>query len=289
MVRSGVLRVMLLIGAIALLSSAGRGDQARPEGRGLAATYHGDKGIARDPAVIFADGFESDTRVWDGDTPHPTRTREKAGVHAGAYAHEIETRPGQIGGGLVKWFDPGYERVYARWYAKFDKGFDQGPRGHIGASLGGYADHALLGTSGRKPNGDDFFSAALEVWNWHNLPPPGELAMYCYHLDLLPDTPTETWGRSYVPAVRFTPEAGRWYCFEIMLKANHPGQADGEQAFWVDGKLLAHAEGIHWRSAADLKINGFWLYAFLRGASQVNRVWYDDVVIANAYIGPMGR
>jgi hypothetical protein len=34
-------------------------------------------------------------------------------------------------------------------------------------------------------------------------------------------------------------------CAEFMLKHNTPGQSDGEQAFWIGGRLLGHRTGIN--------------------------------------------
>ncbi len=82
-------------------------------------------------------------------------------------------------------------------------------------------------------------------------------------------------------------ERGRWYCLEMMVELNHPDRADGEQAFWVDGKLIGHFTGIRWRTVDTLKVNGFWLELYIHDNPQVNRLWYDDVVVSKSYIGPM--
>jgi hypothetical protein len=49
--------------------------------------------------------------------------------------------------------------------------------------------------------------------------------------------------------------------------------------------------GFEWRTNADLKTNFVWLYVYItRGSSQhVNRIWFDDVVIATDYIGPISK
>lgn len=48
-------------------------------------------------------------------------------------------------------------------------------------------------------------------------------------------------------------------------------------------------EGFRFRTDADLKINYVWLYTYItKGtAGHVNRVWFDDVVVAREYIGPL--
>ena len=34
----------------------------------------------------------------------------------------------------------------------------------------------------------------------------------------------------------FLPQRDRWYCYELMVKANTPGKNDGEVKCWIDGK-----------------------------------------------------
>jgi hypothetical protein len=83
-----------------------------------------------------------------------------------------------------------------------------------------------------------------------------------------------------------------------MVKCNStPEAADGEQAFWVDGRLVGEFKGIRWRTSDQLKLNTFWLlYYVTEQAAQQNNdtdpnrvyeVWFDDVVLATEYIGPV--
>ena len=84
-----------------------------------------------------------------------------------------------------------------------------------------------------------------------------------------------------------------------MLKANSaPDKADGAQAFWVDGELYGHFDGFRWRTTDKLKINSFWLLYYNteqparhnndpHPESRVMEVWFDDIVIATEYIGPV--
>ena len=50
-------------------------------------------------------------------------------------------------------------------------------------------------------------------------------------------------------------------------------------------------EGFRWRTVEDLQVNYVWLYLYITQASpgHVNRVWFDDVVVATDYIGPVHR
>lgn len=71
------------------------------------------------------------------------------------------------------------------------------------------------------------------------------------------------------------------------MKANTPGKADGEQAFWIDGELKGHFTGIRWRTTDALKINSFWLLLYIHDSPKVNHIWFDEVVISQDPIGPL--
>jgi hypothetical protein len=74
-----------------------------------------------------------------------------------------------------------------------------------------------------------------------------------------------------------------------MLRENTPGKADGEQAFWIDGKLRGHWKGLSWRKSPTLRANALTLEAYVTDRwtkNRVNAVFFDNVVIAREYVGP---
>ena len=74
-----------------------------------------------------------------------------------------------------------------------------------------------------------------------------------------------------------------------MLKHNTPGKRDGEQAFWIDGKLRGHWKGINWRKSPTLMANAFTLESYVTDRWTKNKrniVYFDNLVIAKEYIGP---
>jgi len=248
--------------------------------------------------LIFTEDFESGTLdKWDADSVvnDPSRlrlTEDPDYVFRGKYAVEVTAPEGAgTGAKLNKWFLPGYDQVYARWYCRFAEDFDQGNHMHFVHLLANRADNrwSAFGKAGQKPAGDDFFTTGLEPWrNWGRHPAPGELMLYTYHMDMPIDPKMgKYWGEMMRPEPSVLIERGRWYCLEMMVKANTPGKADGEQAFWVDGKRIGHFTGIRWRDTADLKINDFWLMLYVHNSPKVNRVWFDEVAIGTEYIGPL--
>jgi len=98
----------------------------------------------------------------------------------------------------------------------------------------------------------------------------------------------------------FIHDRGKWECWEFMLKCNTPGEHDGEQEMWIDGRKIGHFTKILWRDNADVKANCLWLmhYGFdssdptkgtwkqSQGAAMRDTVWFDDVVVSTEYIGP---
>ncbi|HOW73465.1 MAG TPA: hypothetical protein PKY77_22930 [Phycisphaerae bacterium] len=264
------------------------------EGPGLAAKYDHDRGIERDPAVLFADGFESgELRRWDdtdGNSPPAVRVVDVPGlVHTGRKAVQLEVQPGKgVGADLVKLLSPGQDRVYARWYCRFAESFDQGNLMHF-VQFWAMRERWQLGRSGEKPDGTDFFCTSLEPWrDWGRNPAPGAMGFYTYYPGMKPDPSGPYYGNEFRP--KKPPviiDRGRWYCMEMMVKANHPEQADGEQVFWIDGKLKGRYTDIRWRTTEKLKINGLWLLLYIHNNKQVNRVWFDDIVVATEYIGPI--
>jgi hypothetical protein len=48
-------------------------------------------------------------------------------------------------------------------------------------------------------------------------------------------------------------------------------------------------EGFRWRTAQELNLNYLWVYLYITRAPEghVSRVWFDDIVVATEYIGPL--
>jgi len=276
-----------------------------PRGPGLAAKYPDDQGLAKDPAVLFADDFESgDLKKWDdkSGTLAVTTERPHAGAKCAAAPMEQDK---STGGEAKKWFLPGADRVFARTYVRFSPDYQ-------------YAHHFLsllaspptdrwrpFGKAGLRPDGS-YFNTGMEPWfAWGKNPPPGEVNFYSYFMDMEVDRKmNKYWGNGFFPpgpgrgeaasAKRVLPGLDRWQCWEFMLEANTPGQADGRQAMWLDGKLVGDFPGIRWRDNPQTRVNCFWLQHYGYDSSDPTKqfhkgrqtAWFDDVVVAKEYVGP---
>jgi len=99
---------------------------------------------------------------------------------------------------------------------------------------------------------------------------------------------TVSFGPEFVSRPDFIPELDRWCCYEFMVKANTPGRRDGRIACWVDGKLIADFPNMRLRDVESLKIDWFAVGVYLRpNTTRTNKKWFDDVVAATSYIGPI--
>ena len=268
-----------------------------PQGHtGLASKCVGDRGLEKDPAVVLAEGFEEgETEAFTG-SGRWTSVQNPEGMtfvtdvppgSAGKFALAMTaTLEKDTGCHLFTRLLPGWDQLFARFYVKFDK-----ECGNIHHFVTLIADKETppypVGRAGRTPGGDERFLSNMDVrgeskaeWKCH-------LSMYTYWHHM-----TTHWGTEFTPEEPWRPQRERWYCFEFMLKANgEPEAFDGELAAWVDGKLLVHYGGFNWRTTDDLKLNTFWLMHYVTKAftsNPVNTVYFDDVVVAREYIGPLG-
>jgi hypothetical protein len=91
----------------------------------------------------------------------------------------------------------------------------------------------------------------------------------------------------FKPMPNFLPERNRWYCYELMVRANTPGQSNGEVKYWIDGTLISDFPDLNIRSTDTLKIDEGHIGLHAQHSERVNKKWYDNIVIATQYIGPM--
>jgi hypothetical protein len=265
-----------------------------PERGGLASLYPGDEGIERDPRVLFVEDFETGSVEQIGARWGNISREENIALSADIHPNSPGDRSIHISkNGHLYTHTNGVDTMFARFYVKFhDK------TGYIHHFVHLVADRTPTpwpkGGAGETPPGDAKFSTGIEpTGRWGRYPPPGVWNFYTYWHEM-----KTKWGTVF-NGKQEAIQPGRWYCVEVMLKANSsPEKADGEQAFWVDGELYGHFKGFRWRTTDKLKINSFWLMFYNTDqAAQQNRdpnpqsrvmeVWFDDIVIATEYVGPI--
>lgn len=221
------------------------------------------------------------------------------------------------GGQLYRRLQPGHETVFARFYVKFAP--DCAQIHHFGTHLGGFNPSTPWpqGGAGERPQGDKRFTTSVEPhgnsWYWD---------FYTYWQGMHVHGDGNYWGAPFLSGVpKPKVERGEWICVELMVKLNQPpSAANGEQAFWIDGQLwraggqvVSHVgpgfprgnwaggwwqpdseasntfNGFRWRTVEELAVNYVWTYVYITKAphGHVSKVWFDDIVIADRYIGPI--
>jgi len=287
---------------------------------GLANKYRGDKGIEKDPDVIFVENFEADSldvvkARWESvqnieimslspDVPATSAGRKSLLMsHVGGKS---------TGGHLYRRLMPGYDQLYVRFYVKFDQ--DCYPIHHF-VHLGGYNPPTPWpqGGAGIRPAGDARFTTGIEPygnkWKWD---------FYSYWMGMRSSPDNKSWGHDFINDDNLKVVREKWICVELMMKMNDPvTESNGEQAIWIDGKswkkdgqVISYLgkgffkgkwvwdsflpdpkgepfEGFQWRSDKDLNINFLWLLLYITKAPEghVSKVWFDDIVVAKKYIG----
>ncbi len=288
-----------------------------PEGNaGIAARYLNDAGISTDTDVVFTEDFENISgsslternSAFDAVYGENAITQEAANVHGGKKAVErIHTSSSSFG--AVKYIGNGFETVHLRYYMKYHEEFPGCH--HTGGGIyaaAGSAYTQIGAITGIRPDGTNHFQAYLDdippFFSWSpagNDTPPGWLNFYCYSMEqgseygdllfpdgeVIPEASGIDFGSDFVSRPNFLPEPGRWYCFEIMMQANTPGQNNGRIAFWVDGQLAGDFPRLMLRSTNTLTPNHIAISTYSSGVHANKALWYDDVVAATSYIGPV--
>ena len=316
--RKGMLSVWA---AIVLLAPIALPTAARAQG-GIAARYPGDKNIASDPAVIFADDFESYTSPsqlttkWTNayQLPNIRIATEAGSFYSGRKAIEFELpiSTTEVSNAIKKSLSPGQDTVFLRAYMKFDPGYSLHTSNHNGLSLSAkYPGPGIIPPA----NGTGFFLFLLQN-NIEGSPLAGETSPGYSHIYAYWPKQRSKFGDHWYPTgmvkpwssiigdegdwlafpsqypdfkvmPNFLPQRNRWYCYELMVRANTPGQRNGEVKYWIDGKLVSDFPDLNMRSINSLKIDKASIGLHAVHSERVNKKWYDNVVIAKQYIGPM--
>ena len=289
---------------------------------GIAARYPGDKDIATDPAVIFADDFDSYTSPsqlttkWDGayQLQNIRIATEPGNFFAGSKSLEfsLPISTAEVSNSLKKRLSPEQDTVFLRAYTKFDAGYSVNTSNHNGLRLSAkYPGPGIIPPA----DGTGFFLFLLQ----NNIlgttlageTPPGYSHLYVYwpnqrsafgdhwYPDGMVKPVASDIGNQgewlafpnqypdFTSMPNFLPQRNRWYCYELMVRANTPGQRDGEVKYWIDGKLVSDFPNLNIRSVSTLKMDEAHIGLQAMHSERVNKKWYDNVVIATKYIGPM--
>lgn len=262
----------------------------------------------RAPEWIFCSGFEEGNKdIWDDYDGNPDETNLLLADRgpfdlAGNTVMRMRPLPGRGGADLVKELPSTHDRLFARWYIKYEPGFDFSAPNHGGGLHAGSRD--LLGRSDYRPTGSDWFGAWVEhdtglhvsyVYSYYRgmyqdcADPSGS----CWgdHFPCMADEGTTYCEKpqhreTFVPPTLTTDQ---WYCVELLLDGGTPTGsetgANGTIGLWVDDSAIGLWDDLWMRTTADLQIGILWLSLFHHGDHAPVGADYDNVVVSTERVG----
>lgn len=306
-------KLCLFIASLALVGmfvgdvvySQGAAPPPLPEGStGIAASYPNDSGITANGNVLFADGFETYTSAsqltgsgnYSNYYQGSNIAFDTSVFFGGAKSLRLRmpSSSGEIANAIVRRISPTRDRLFMRVYARYAPNYAGVNSAHNSLRVtGNYTG------PGRRPNGTDFFLVNIEHSKWGSEAEPGYTHAYVYHpeqddvygehwySDGTVTNGSQSFGPYFVARPKVIPARGEWICYEVMVQMNTPGSRDGRVAVWQNGSLIADWQNIRFRDVNTVKVDEIQLENGGQSSTQQNDKWYDNLVIATSYIGPM--
>ncbi|MCK6543115.1 hypothetical protein L6Q79_10575 [bacterium] len=212
------------------------------------------------------------------------------------------------------------DSIFVRYYIKYD---NTTAYHHSGVYVGGKNPPSPTAgqKSGVKPLGNVEFHVGTEITGAARQNPAdySKFGFYNYWMGMHPYTTGPNAGSYYGNEFINNSTANNisltsWHCIEMMIKLNSPVSAsNGELKLWVDGVQIFHLgymfpvgtwseafftegsgipfEGFQWRNDPALNLNYIWLKNFNdnNNANHIGSIFFDHLVIAKKYIGPISK
>lgn len=255
--------------------------------------------------TIFCSGFEEGSfGIWDdydgNPAPWNTLVLEPGPLSlSDNTVARVRVPEGRGGHDVVKILPSQHDRLFVRWYQKWESGYDFNADNHGGGFHAGHRDY--MGRSGNRPTGSDWFSAWME-------PVKGRLNLYAYYRGMYQDCADPNgscWGDHFPCFLddggyckkpehreRIMPpllQTNRWYCLEVEMNAGTPTSteagANGSLNYWIDGVEYGPWTGLWFRTTSNLKINIFSLGLFFHNTHTSAGHMYDNIVVSTERIG----
>ena len=233
--------------------------------------------------IIFQDGFESsDLSSWTQD-PNAGRyslATDPARVHSGTHSLQALFTPSNGYGLITRWFMPGYDEVFVKFYVMFQEGFknqrSDGAGMHFLVVCGNNINdsRSCWGKPAIVPNGTDYFYAGLDPEEV-SLPTLQPLSFYTYW----PDMSCCYGNVQFQPSPKVALVTGQWQEVVFHIKLNTPGQSDGLQEVWLNGVKKLSQQNMRWRSTTDLRLNEVRFDNYMPGGPQTQYLWVDDITV----------
>ena len=258
--------------------------------------------------IVFRNGFEDgNLNVWDdwdkNPAPDNTLQRDLGPFNSSNNTvMRLRVKSGRGGADVVKVLPSKHDKLYARWYMKWEKGFNFNAKNHGGGLFAG--DRGLMGVAGNRPDGTNRVSVQFEYDS-----DKGKPFLYTYYRGMNMDCSNPVgscWGDhfpcflsgNYCKNPNYSEKPGKitpklvsdkWYCVELMVDLGTPSldgtNADGVFNFWIDGVEYGPFENLWLRTTSNLKLGIFDAALFHHGEHSVEGVLYDNIVVATKRIG----
>jgi hypothetical protein len=153
-----------------------------------------------------------------------------------------------------------YRELYARYYVKFEEGFDFNRGGKLPGLMGGGDSWGRSG--GNQPDGTNGWTLRF-MWRSE-----GKLVIYAY----VPKSENGKWGGDRWGQdidCDFKAEQGKWHCIEQYVNVGTPGKDDGKLKVWIDGVERLNIDDMRfWNVENDLgPVGGIFFSTFHGGNS----------------------
>ena len=270
---------------------------------GLAVRYPGDRGIEKDPDVVFATGFESEDWKKEWTYAEGKLDPVDADPERGFEPFQGKALRGTMAQGGNGCMNVGYkfrdktgsepEEIYFRYYVRLGSTWNQTVDG--GKMPGMAGRYGRAGNGGSKSDGFNGWSARgsfmKSISGENPLAGTHPIGTYCYHADMKGFFGEGwAWNNGYRGFLR----TNRWYSVETYIKLNtvegKEGRKDGILRGWVDGRLAIEKTDIRFRHTEALNIEEIWLNVYHGGTAPCphdQHLYVDNVVVARRYIGPV--
>jgi len=199
--------------------------------------------------------------------------------------------------------------VYARFYFKCDENWDFGGADKLcrmtslqGSNYSQAMIAHLWSGGGGRPTGNYLYldpASGVDITggnarslreNEPNFPPTNARLITTRYNDFT----NLSWMRGKTIPIPFFDEnhVGRWYCIEMRVKLNDPGQSNGIYEVWVDDVLQVSLTNLNWIGSCEVGpgkfygINAFYLENYCnRGVKGVQVRYFDNLVVSRKKIG----
>ena len=281
---------------------------------GIAAKYPGDKGIENDPDVLAIENFEAGevTIYTEYDRYKENVDVVNSDKYTGVFCGRHEWPEG-LNGPTCRYPIPEKAHVgqnpsyFVRMYLKYDKSFHPGD-GMEPVGVKGFGIYNESET-GVPCDGTNWYCVSCQFVGWGPSAKPEANDKYLWFGHMYSYNPAPEDAYAQMGKIKISnPSTGdepyrfsiysdpykylkfdEWYCYELGLYLNTPGENNGEARFWIDGVLQSRATNMRFRDLENLKpeyvqLN---LHRTTENFPQTMIRYADNIVIATRYIGPV--